>query len=167
MKGMVAAINTDRMAPAINPNVSTIFRKLGLKAVLLNLSFVGSEALASALGPAGDGVYITQVMPFPEGDAIPLLAEYRSALAASDPTAHPSFGSLEGYIAGRLTAEVLARAGDAPTRESFLAALTKTGTFDIGGYVLNYGEGDNSGSDEVFLTVIKDGEIVPAARLTQ
>jgi branched-chain amino acid transport system substrate-binding protein len=142
-------------------------RKLGVKALLLNLSFVGSEALATTLGPAGDGVYITQVVPFPEGDAMPLQEEYRAALAANDPTAHPSFGSLEGYIAGRLTAEVLARAGDTPTRESFLAALTKTGTFDIGGYVLKYEQGDNSGSDEVFLTVIKDGEIVPAARLTQ
>ena len=98
---------------------------------------------------------------------MPLQAEYRAALAANDPTAHPSFGSLEGYIAGRLTAEVLARAGDTPTRESFLAALTKTGTFDIGGFVLRYGQGDNRGSDQVFLTVIKDGKIVPAARLTQ
>ena len=114
-------------------------RKLGVKALLLNLSFVGSEALATTLGPAGDGVYITQVVPFPEGDAMPLQEEYRAALAANDPTAHPSFGSLEGYIAGRLTAEVLARAGDTPTRESFLAALTKTGTFDIGGFVLKYG----------------------------
>ena len=71
---------------------------------IVNISFVGANALAEALGPAGDGVYVTQVVPFPDGDAMPLLAEYRAALAAHDPLAQPGFGSLEGYIAGRLTA---------------------------------------------------------------
>lgn len=141
-------------------------RKLGIKALIWNVSFVGSDALAAALGPAGDGVYISQVVPFPGGDAIPLLAEYRKALTANDVRAQPSFGSLEGYIAGRLTAAVLAKAGDLPTRESFLAALASTGTFDIGGFALRYGPGDNQGSDQVYLTVIRNGEIVPVERLT-
>ena len=140
-------------------------RKLGVDVLIFNISFVGSDALAAALGPAGEGVYITQVVPFPGGDAIPLLADYRRALVANDATARPSFGSLEGYIAGRLTAEILARAGDTPTRESFLSALTETGTFDIGGFTLSYGPGDNRGSDKVFLTVIRDGDVVPAERL--
>ena len=142
-------------------------RKLGVKALIFNVSFVGSNALAATLGPGGEGVYITQVVPFPQGNAIPLLAEYRKALVANDATARPSFGSLEGYIAGRLTAEVLARAGDPPTRESFLSALAETGSFDIGGFPLKYGPGDNRGSDQVFLTVIHDGDIVPAERLAQ
>lgn len=140
-------------------------RKLGVKALIFNISFVGSEALAATLGPAGNGVYITQVVPFPEGGAIPLLAEYRKALVANDATARPSFVSLEGYIAGRLTAAVLARAGAAPTRESFLSALTTTGQFDIGGFKLSYGPGDNHGSDQVFLTVIRNSAIYSAERL--
>jgi branched-chain amino acid transport system substrate-binding protein len=140
--------------------------KLGVKAVIFNISFVGSDALAKALGPSGDGVYITQVVPFPGGDALPLLAEYRKALVANDAAARPSFGSLEGYIAGRLTAEVLNRAGNDPTRESFLKALASTGAFDIGGFTLSYGPGDNQGSDKVFLTVIRNGDIVPVERLT-
>jgi branched-chain amino acid transport system substrate-binding protein len=140
-------------------------RKLGIKAAIWNVSFVGSDALAEALGAAGDGVYITQVVPFPAGDTIPLLAEYRKALIANDVRAQPSFGSLEGYIAGRLTAEVLVRAGGAPTRESFLAALANAGTFDIGGFPLHYGPSNNQGSDQVFLTVIRNGKIVPVERL--
>jgi len=142
-------------------------RKLGVNALIFNVSFVGSAALAQALGPAGEGVYITQVVPYPRGDTIPLLAQYREALVANDATAKPSFGSLEGYIAGRLTADVLARAGDNPTRASFLKALTDTGTFDIGGFKLTFAPGDNSGSDEVFLTVIKEGDVVPAEWLSQ
>lgn len=140
-------------------------RKLGVKARILNISFVGSDALASALGEAGDGVYITQVVPFPEGGSLPLLSEYRKALVANDAAAKPSFVSLEGYIAGRLTAEVLARTGDLPSRESFLNALTTTGKFDIGGFVLSYGPGDNRGSEQVFLTVIQKGDIYSATRL--
>ncbi len=140
-------------------------RKLGVKALIFNISFVGSDALAAALGQDGDGVYITQVVPFPEGGELPLLAEYRKALVANDAAARPSFVSLEGYIAGRLTAEVLSRAGASPSRESFLSALTKTGTFDIGGFRLSYGPGDNRGSDQVFLTVIRKGDIYSAKRL--
>jgi len=140
-------------------------RKLGVEARIVNISFVGGDALADALGPAGDGVYVTQVMPFPEGDGIPLLAEYREALVASDAAARPSFGSLEGYTAGRLAAAVLARAGNPPSREKFLATLAETGTFDIGGFPLTYGPRDNRGSHQVFLTVIQDGKVVPAERL--
>jgi branched-chain amino acid transport system substrate-binding protein len=137
-------------------------RKLGVDATIVNISFVGANALADALGPAGDGVYVTQVVPFPEGDAMPLLAQYRAALAALDPAASPGFGSLEGYIAGRLAAEVLRRVGPEPTRQDFLAALTGIGAFDIGGFLLRYGPRDNRGSDQVFLTVIEgDGSIVP------
>jgi len=142
-------------------------RKLGIEAQIVNISFVGSDALAVALGPAGNGVHVTQVMPFPEGDGIPLLAEYREALVASDAAAQPSFGSLEGYVAGRLTAAVLARAGNPPSRESFLTALAEAGTFDIGGFALTYGQRDNRGSHRVFLTVIRDGNVVPADRLTR
>jgi branched-chain amino acid transport system substrate-binding protein len=140
-------------------------RKLGVGAQIANLSFVGSDALAASLGAAGNGVYVTQVMPFPEGGAIPLVGQYREALVSSDASAQPSFVSLEGYVAGRLTAAVLARAGNPPSRASFLAALTEIATFDIGGYVLKYGHRDNRGSREVFLTVIRDGAIVPTGRL--
>ena len=137
-------------------------RKLGVDALIVNISFVGANALAEALGTAGDGVYVTQVVPFPDGDAMPLLAEYRAALAAHDPLAKPDFGSLEGYIAGRLTVDVLRRLGPEPTRPAFLAALAEIGEFDIGGFALRYAPGDNRGSDQVFLTMIRgDGSIVP------
>lgn len=137
-------------------------RKLGLDAVMVNISFVGANALAEALGPLGDGVYVTEVVPFPEGNEMPLLQQYRSALAANDPGAKPSFGSLEGYIAGRLTVDVLRRLGPDPTRNDFLAALAGVGVYDIGGFVLRYGPHNNRGTDQVFLTVIRgDGRVEP------
>ena len=143
-------------------------RKLGVDAVIVNISFVGANALAEALGPAADGVYVTQVVPFPEGDAMPLLPQYRAALAAFDPEAEPGFGSLEGYIAGRLTLDVLHRLGPSPTRRGFLAALAEQGDFDIGGFSLHYGPRDNHGSDQVYLTVVRgDGAVEPVESLAR
>jgi len=143
-------------------------RKLGIDAVMANISFVGANALADALGPAGDGVYVTEVVPFPDGNEMPLLAQYRAALAAHDPDAKPGFGSLEGYIAGRLALDVLRRVGPEPTRRDFLAALAGIGAFDIGGYKLRYGPHDNRGSDQVFLTVIHgDGSIAPVEDMVE
>ena len=142
-------------------------RKLGVEVPIVNISFVGSDALAAAVGPAGNGVYITQVMPYAEGDDMPLLGQYRQALVSSDASARPSSGSLEGYIAGRLTIAVLARTGNPPSRESFLATLAEKTKFDIGGFTLRYAHRDNRGSHRVFLTVIRDGDVVPTERLTR
>lgn len=46
-------------------------RKLGIDAVIFNISFVGTDPLAAALGPQGAGVYATQVVPVPNGNTIP------------------------------------------------------------------------------------------------
>ncbi len=143
-------------------------RKLGVDALIANISFVGANALAQALGPAGDGVYISQVVPYPDGDTMPVLAEYRAALAAFAPDAAPSFVSLEGYIAGRLAIDVLGRLGPSPSRAGFLSVLAGVGDFDIGGFALRYRPHDNRGSDQVFLTMIRgDGTIVPTEEIVR
>ena len=42
----------------------------------MTVSFVGSNALARELGDYGEGVYVTQVVPFPWDDSIPIVADY-------------------------------------------------------------------------------------------
>ena len=143
--------------------------KIGLDAVFVNISFVGSSALLDELGRAGDGVVVTQVVPFPGDTDIPAVARYQAALQEVDRDAGPGFVSLEGYLAGRLVVEAL-RAGDAatpPTRASFLRTLAGAGPIDLGGFVVEYAEGDNQGSDLVFLTVIRGGRFVPVTRLSR
>lgn len=141
-------------------------RKIGLDAVFINLSFVGSDALAKELGKDGEGVAITQVVPFPGDTGIPLVAAYQRATRLADPQAEPGFVSLEGYMVGRLVVQVLGRTGEPVTRAGVLATVKEVGTFDLGGFTLSYGLGDNQGSDRVFLTVIRaDGSIAPVARL--
>ena len=71
-------------------------RYTGLDAVFITISFVGSNALAQELGPDGAGVFVTQVVPFPTDDTIPIVKAYHRALSEYDPEAVPGFVSLEG-----------------------------------------------------------------------
>jgi branched-chain amino acid transport system substrate-binding protein len=142
--------------------------EIKVDAVFVNISFVGAEALARELGRAGTGVVVTQVVPFPDDQKIPLVARYQAELAALNPAAKPGFVSLEGYIVGRLVVAALEQAGDNVTRASMLEAILKTGTFDFDGFTLTYGPANNRGSNQVFLTVIQpDGKLHPVARLAK
>ena len=122
----------------------------------MTVSFVGSNALARELGEQGEGVYVTQVVPFPWDDSIPVIADYHEALAQFDPDREPGFVSLEGYIAGRFVIEVVRRCGRDIDRECFVQNLRNGNIVDIGGFQLQFGPDDSQGSNEVFLTVIGD-----------
>ncbi len=124
--------------------------------VFMSVSFVGSRAMAEELGPEGVGVYITQVVPLPEDGGVPVVAAYQKALKAYQADAVPGFGSLEGYLAGRLAIEGLRSCGADLSRACFLSAVRDAGTIDIDGWELLYGPDDNQGSDAVFVTVIGD-----------
>lgn len=132
-------------------------RQVKLEATFVNISFVGSDALAKELGEAGAGVVITQVVPFPRDTGVKLVADYHAALKAFDAKAQPGFVSLEGYMVGRLVIAALDKISAEPTRAALLDTIAKN-SFDLGGVKLAYGATDNQGMDEVFLTVIqKDG----------
>ena len=131
-------------------------RQLDFNPVFVNISFVGSSALANALGPDGKGVVVTQVVPFPHDSRIPIVTEYHEALRAVAPQAAAGFVSLEGYLAGRVAIEALRRTGAELTRQGFIFSLQKAGAIDLGGFNLRYGESDNQGSDQVYLTMIDD-----------
>ncbi len=140
----------------------------GLNAVFIAISFVGSNALAEELGPAGQGVFVTQVVPFPNDDTLPVIQDYHEALAAYNPAAAPGFVSLEGYLAGRLAAAAVESCGQEVTRECFLGRFSDTEGIDLSGFKFFFGPGDNQGSDKVFLTVIgEDGEYEPIFTLRQ
>lgn len=142
-------------------------RQIGLEAVFVNISFVGSNALAKDLGKDGEGVVITQVVPFPEDTGIPVVAEYQNALKTAKPEAEFGFVSLEGYMVGRLVVEALGKMGEPVTRAGLLATIKEVGAFDLGGITLSYSRDSNQGMNQVFLTVIQaDGRIKPVVRLT-
>lgn len=133
----------------------------GLDALFLNVSFTGAEALRTALGDAGDGVVITQVVPHYDAD-VPLVREYRASLARLQPGGRPSFGSLEGYIVARILILALETVPAEFTRESVLLALERLGSFDLGlGAPLHLSAEAHQASHTVWPTIIRKGEIVP------
>jgi ABC-type branched-subunit amino acid transport system substrate-binding protein len=121
-----------------------------------NVSFVGSKALAEELGQEGRGVEISQVMPFPWDNAIPVVKEYRHL--ADQAKVEPGFGTLEGYIAAKVMVEGLRRAGRKLDRESFVKAMETMGDYDTGGFRVSYGPGMRAGSKFVDLTIISKDE---------
>jgi branched-chain amino acid transport system substrate-binding protein len=132
----------------------------------VNISFVGSDALAKELGAAGAGVVITQVVPFPKDAAIPVVGRYQASLKASAPDAQPGFVSLEGYLVGRAIAAAIEKVDGDLTRQAMIDAVQKAGSLDLGGFKLSYSPTSNRGSNEVFLTVIQaDGSFKAVDRL--
>ncbi len=119
-----------------------------------NVSFVGSKALAAELGEAGRGVQISQVVPFPWAEEIPIVAEYQKAIGGP---ANYSFTSLEGYIAAKVLVEGMRRAGKNLTRESLVDGLTKIRAVDFGGFKVRYMPDNHNGSTFVDLTILSKG----------
>ena len=144
-------------------------RKLRMKSEFVTISFVGSKALASELGEDGEGVVVTQVVPFFEDKSLPIVDSYHTALAATDPTAEAGFVSLEGYIVGKLFISALEKLGADVGREALVQQFQRAPVqFEMGGVTLSYGPGDNQGMDKVFLSVLqKNGNFIYVDHLGQ
>ncbi len=137
-------------------------KKVGMKdTIYCNISFVGAEALRKELGTAGEGSIISQVVKFPWDKSVPLIKEYSEAMKKYQPSSKIGFVSLEGYMVGKLFCMVAESLKNDFTRESFISAVSTIGTFDLGGIELKFGQNDHQGMDEVFLTIIKEGKIMP------
>jgi ABC-type branched-subunit amino acid transport system substrate-binding protein len=140
--------------------------KAGFNPTFVNVSFVGANALARELGSAGEGVIVSQVVPFPWDTSLQVVADYQAAQRALDPALTPDFVSLEGYLSGRLAAAALEIAGPNPTRAGLLQVINDVGRFDISGSVISFGSKMQDAPPKVFLTVIqKDGSFKAIDRL--
>ena len=142
----------------------SLAKSIGLDSEFIAISFVGSNSLARQLGPDGEGVKVTQVVPLPTDRSVPIVVEYLDALTAHDPTSQPGFVSLEGYLAGRLAIAGLVACGSDVSRSCFLDGLRSLRNHELGGFLISFGPDDNQGSDSVFLTEIgPDGRFRPVA----
>lgn len=136
-------------------------KQSGLKAIFLNVSFVGAEPLAEALGKDGDGVIVTQVVPH-FGSDLQVVREYSKALKSWNSSVTPTFGSLEGYIAARILCRALETIQGPMTREAVIDALEGLGEFDIGlGERLRFGPDEHQACHHVWPTILRGGKAVP------
>lgn len=135
-------------------------KKAGSGATFYNVSFVGSKALADALGNEGVGVAISQVVPFPWGAAVPVVREYHK-LSAKTGNKDYNFSAMEGFLAAKVFVEGLRRAGRNLTREGFVDAMEKMNDVDLGGFFIGYSPKSRAGSRFVDMTIIaRDGKFL-------
>lgn len=132
-----------------------LWKKVNFDAVFLNISFVGSKALAETLRRDTKNVYISQVVPNPWNPGIPVVKEYQKAMGAGD----YGFVSLEGYIAAKVIHKVMTDAGTSATSAKLKKQLEGLTDYDLGGLKVSFGPNDHRGSDSVYLTrIVSKGE---------
>ena len=143
-------------------NSSSCAHEGGLDALFLNVSFVGSDPLAAALGNLPVNVIVTQVVPSPFGDDLQIVRDYRTDIKAVDPAAKFGFGSMEGYIAARIFVTGLEKVSGTPTRGGIVNAFEGLGQFDLGlGAPLFYSPTEHQACHRVWPTILRDGAFVP------
>lgn len=124
-------------------------------------SLVGAQQLSKELGDKAYGISITQLVPNPHKQILPINKEYSRLLAKTRPGAKPDFISFEGYIAAKVISEALMRTGPKLDRSRLHSALSNLGKLDLGGFEINFKDGSKNGSEYVGITMIgKNGRII-------
>ena len=131
-------------------------RAKGYGGQFFNVSFVGSKALADELGPAGMGVVISQVVPFPYTPSAPVVREYQQRMKEAGQT-ELDFSSMEGFLIAKVFVEGVRRAGKNLTRETLITALESMKDVNLGGFEISYSAKDHSGTRYTDLTIIGTG----------
>jgi branched-chain amino acid transport system substrate-binding protein len=136
-------------------------RHSGMNPLFLSVSSVGSSSLAEALGKIDIQLIVTQVVPDPTDDSIPIAGDYKVDLEAINSSASPGLGDFEGYIAARILTQALSKIQGPLTREATIDALEALGTFDVGlGTPLYLSPAEHQASHKVWPTILKGTSFV-------
>lgn len=121
--------------------------------MFMTLSPVGTEQLVAELGADARGLGISQVMPYPWNDVVPMVRDYQKLVGGKGGY---SYYGIEAYAMARVMVDALKRMGKDPSREKLMAALEST-SLDMGGLKVAYSPTSRLGSRFVELTVIGPG----------
>jgi ABC-type branched-subunit amino acid transport system substrate-binding protein len=131
-------------------------RKAGFGGTFYNVSFVGTQALSEELGRDARGVAVSQVMPFPFQPKSPIAREFLAAVQRGGAEYKANYSSMEGYVAAKVFAEGLRRAGKGVTRDMLITALESMQSVDMGGFLVNYSSRRHVASQYVDLTMLTE-----------
>ena len=135
-------------------------RKAGYGGRFFNVSFVGTQALADELGKDGAGVVVSQVMPSPYNQARPITREFSEAVRKSNGKVSANFSSMEGYMAAKVLAEGIRRAGAKSNRESLITGLESISDQSFGGFQVDFSPTNHVASHFVELSMLTgDGRV--------
>ena len=121
---------------------------------LAALSPVGADLLARELGELGRGIMISQVMPYPWDDTVPLVRDYKKLLQQMNSQHTLSYYGMEAYTNARLLVEALRLSGKNLTRDKLIEILESMHGNTIGGFPMNYSASNHNGSRFVEITVL-------------
>lgn len=131
----------------------------GLTAQLGTVSFVGTDSLVAKVGNDGNGVVISQVVPFPADADLPVTRECRDLIARHGGGEALGFVNFEGCISARVMVAALEKAGKALTRARLVEVLQSMSGVDMGGLAVTFSAERHQAFDKVFLTHIENGKI--------
>ena len=126
------------------------------------MSVVVPDALVTATGEKiARGLVLSQATPYPYVATSKLVAEYHRALRELAPNQLRTFSHMEGFAAGKIVIAALKKAGNKPTRQSFINALNSLGTYDLGGPSVSYSAQARRGWGGVELVIFgRDGKLI-------
>jgi branched-chain amino acid transport system substrate-binding protein len=151
-------INTVLSGPAAE--ISKRLTARGQFYPMTSLSFVGSQQYIAASGEAGAGVSITQVVPNPNNVSVPIVRECAQALADSGVKTPLNSTQLEACIGAKVLTEAMRRSKKPGDAKALLAALRNLGTYDLGGFIVQFTPTQNHGSKYVnMMMVTRDGRL--------
>jgi ABC-type branched-subunit amino acid transport system substrate-binding protein len=147
LSGALAAVQKDLIARGRMVPISSI-------------SFIGADQFVKAVGEAGAGVSISQVVPNPNAQ-IPAVRECAKALEASGVKTPMNTTHLEACFAAKIMVEGIRRVKGSVNAKSVLDSLSNLGSYDLGGFKVNYSPSNRHGSQFVDLArVTRDGRLL-------
>jgi branched-chain amino acid transport system substrate-binding protein len=137
-------------------------RELGLTVPIYGGAGISTPLFTKAVGSLGKGIVAAYVVPdLPEFSNKTAVVHYREALKkkypGSMPPGRPNEYDLGGYMALKIFAAALSKAGSDPTRESLISALETLKDFDTGvTFPVTYTSTKHEGTDQVSLLRVSD-----------
>lgn len=141
--------------------VKAVREVFGTGMPIYSLGQVSPDSLVRDVGKeAATGVMLTQVMPMPNSQELPLLREFHKDVARFLPEQALSYMLLEGYTAGRITTELVRRARTL-TREGVLQAGLAAGELNVSGFRVAYSAARRKSLHRVELTMVsRNGRLI-------
>jgi ABC-type branched-subunit amino acid transport system substrate-binding protein len=137
-------------------------KQVGMENVkFATISFVGTAKYIEALGEAGEGAFISQVVPSPADQSVPIVKECTEVLGRQ-----PTYSEMEGCLNAKVMVEGFKNAGRELTRQSFVAAMEGLTDYDAGGVKVQFGPGDHQGMPGIFFTKVQGGKAVTIQKLS-
>ncbi len=124
-----------------------------------SLSFVGAQQYINAAGAAAAGVSIAQVVPNPSSN-LPVVRECAKALVDAGITQPMNSTHLEACISAKVLTEAMRRAKKPADAAALLASMQSLGSYDAGGFSVNYSASRHHGSSYVELGMVsREGKL--------